>query len=72
MKTNKLLVAAVLATAIGAPIAGFMGETKVTQPMTSTRRRVPFLHGFPLGADSVANPSWLLSSVRTSGLIRRP
>ena len=26
MKTNKLLVAAVLAIAVGAPIAGFVGE----------------------------------------------
>ena len=48
MKTNKLLVAAVLATAIGAPIAGFVGEMK-GQPMTSTGVRVPFLHGFPIG-----------------------
>jgi hypothetical protein len=48
MKTNKLLVAAVLATAIGAPIAGFVGEMN-GQPMTSTGVRVPFLHGFPTG-----------------------
>ena len=46
MKTNKLLVAAVLAIAIGAPIAGFVGDMK-GQPMTSTGVRVPFLHGFP-------------------------
>jgi thiol-disulfide isomerase/thioredoxin len=46
MKANKLLVAAVLAAAIGAPIAGFAGETK-GQSMTSTGVRVPFLHGFP-------------------------
>ncbi len=44
MKTNKLLVAAALATAIGAPI----GEVK-GQSMTSTGVRVPFLHGFPTG-----------------------
>ena len=48
MKTNKLLVAAVLATAIGAPIAGFVGDMNMAQPMTSTAVRVPFLHGFPL------------------------
>ena len=46
MNTNKLLVAAVLAAAIGAPIAGFLGDTK-GQSMTSTGVRVPFLHGFP-------------------------
>ena len=28
MKTNKLLVAAVLAIAIGAPIAGFVGDMR--------------------------------------------
>jgi thiol-disulfide isomerase/thioredoxin len=44
MNTNKLLVAAMLAIAIGAPIAGFFGDTK-GQPMTSTSVRVPFLHG---------------------------
>ena len=46
MKTNKLLVATVFAIAIGAPIAGFIGETTVAQPTTSTGVRVPFLHGF--------------------------
>src|SRR5262249_33702492 len=48
MKTNKFLVAAVLATAIGAPIAGFLGEMK-GQPMTSTGLWIPFLHGLPTG-----------------------
>ena len=45
MNTSKLLVAAVLATSIGAPIAGFAGDTKVPQPIISTEVRVPFLHG---------------------------
>jgi thiol-disulfide isomerase/thioredoxin len=48
MKTNKVLIAAVLAIAIGAPIAGFLGEMK-GQSMTSPGVRVPFLHGFPAG-----------------------
>lgn len=48
MKTNKLLVAAILAAAIGVPIAGFVNEMRA-QPMTSTGVRVPFLHGFPIG-----------------------
>jgi thiol-disulfide isomerase/thioredoxin len=47
MKTNGLLVAAVLAAAIGAPIAGFVGEMYAPQPMTSTGVRAPFLHGLP-------------------------
>jgi|Tabmets5t2r1_1033131.scaffolds.fasta_scaffold77573_2 hypothetical protein len=34
MKTNRLLVAAVLATAIGVPIAGFVGDINRAQPMT--------------------------------------
>ena len=48
MKTNKLLVAAVLATAIGASIAGFVGGMK-GQPVTSPAVRVPFLHGLAIG-----------------------
>jgi hypothetical protein len=48
MNTNKLLIAAVLAIAIGAPIAGFLGDMK-GQSMTSPGIRVPFLHGFPTG-----------------------
>jgi thiol-disulfide isomerase/thioredoxin len=49
MKTNKFLVAAILAAAVGAPIAGFVSEMK-GQPMTSTGVQVPFLHGFRIGA----------------------
>jgi thiol-disulfide isomerase/thioredoxin len=49
MKINKLLVVAILAIAIGAPIAGFVGDAKVPQSTTSTEVRVPFLHGFPTG-----------------------
>ena len=47
MNTNKLLVAAVLAIAIGAPIAGFLGDRDVAQTLTSTGVRAPFLHGLP-------------------------
>jgi thiol-disulfide isomerase/thioredoxin len=49
MNTNKLLVAAVLATSISAPIVGFAEDTKVPQPIISTGVRVPFLHGLPFG-----------------------
>src|SRR5262245_42969426 len=52
MKTNKLLIAAALAIAIGAPIAGFVGQTSVAQSTTSTGIRVPFLHGLLTGPSS--------------------
>src|SRR5215216_2808066 len=42
---NKLLIGAVLAIGIAAPIAGFLGEVD-GQPMTSTEVQAPFLHGF--------------------------
>jgi thiol-disulfide isomerase/thioredoxin len=46
MKTNKLMVSAVLAVAVGIPIAGLVGDITMSQPTTSTWVRVPFLHGF--------------------------
>jgi thiol-disulfide isomerase/thioredoxin len=46
MQTNKLFVSAVLAMAVGVPIAGFVGDISMSQPTTSTGIRVPFLHGF--------------------------
>ena len=70
MKINKLLVAAVLATAIGAPIAGFVGDMKVPQPMTSTGVRVPFLHGFPTG--QIAGQSELASLERANEWLNSP
>lgn len=69
MKTNKLLVGAVLATAIGAPIAGFVGEMK-GQPMTSTGVRVPFLHGFPTG--EIAGQTELASLERANEWLNSP
>ena len=48
MKTSQLLVAAVLALAIGAPIAGFVVNMN-GPPMTSTGVQLPFLHGLPTG-----------------------
>ena len=46
MKTGKLLVAALLATAIGALMADFVGETK-GQSMTPSGVRDLFFHGLP-------------------------
>ena len=47
MKSGKLLVTAVLAIAIGAPIAGLVEDMNMAQTVTSTGVRVPFLHGLP-------------------------
>src|ERR1700742_3937246 len=69
MKTNTLLAAAVLATAIGAPIAGFVGQTK-GQSMTSTGVRVPFLHGFP--TDQSASQTELASLARANEWLNSP
>ena len=69
MKTHKRLVAAVLAMAIGAPIAGFVGDMH-GQPMTSTGVRVPFLHGFPTG--QMASPTELASLERANGWLNSP
>jgi thiol-disulfide isomerase/thioredoxin len=69
MKTNMLLVATVLATAIGAPIAGFVGEMK-GQSMTSAGVRVPFLHGFPTA--KVPNQSELASLERANKWLNSP
>src|SRR5262245_65854733 len=46
MKTNKLLITAVIAVAIGAPIASFKGDTVMSQSTTAPGVGVPFLHGF--------------------------
>jgi thiol-disulfide isomerase/thioredoxin len=69
MTTNKLLAAAVVATAIGASIAGFVGEMR-GQPTTSTGVRVPFLHGFPSGL--IASRSELTSLERANEWLNSP
>ena len=77
MTMNKLLVGAVLALAIGSPIAAFV-TGREAQPMTSTGVRVPFLHGFPFGPSASqaelaslerAN-DWLNSKPLTSAALR--
>ena len=70
MQTSKLLVAAVLAIAIGAPIAGFLGDRNVAQPITSPGMRVPFLHGSPTGP--VAGQSALASLERADAWLNSP
>jgi thiol-disulfide isomerase/thioredoxin len=78
MRRHKLLVAAVLAIAIGAPFAGFVGDVNGPQPTTSTVVQVSFLHGFPTG--QIAGQSelasleraneWLNSSPLTASALR--
>ena len=55
---NKFLVAAMLATAIGAPVAGYVEELKMPQPRAFAELRLPFLHGSstePASAQSELN-----------------
>jgi thiol-disulfide isomerase/thioredoxin len=68
MQINKLLVAAVLATAIGAPIAGFVGDKDGTQPMAPTG--LPFLHSFSAG--QIAGQSELASLDRATEWLNSP
>jgi thiol-disulfide isomerase/thioredoxin len=70
MKINKLLVAAVLAIGVGAPIAGFLGEMSVSQPTASPGVRAPFLHGLPTG--QVADQSALASLERANEWLNSP
>jgi thiol-disulfide isomerase/thioredoxin len=70
MKTKKLLVAAVLAAAIGAPIAAFVQDMTVPQSTTPTGLRVPFLHGLPTG--QIAGQSGLASLERANEWLNSP
>ena len=70
MNTNKLLVAAVLATAIGALIAGFVQDASAPQRTTSIGVRVPFLHGFPSGQNT--DQSQLASLERANEWLNSP
>jgi thiol-disulfide isomerase/thioredoxin len=70
MKINKLLVTAVLAIAIGAPIAGFVWDANVAQPTTSPGMRLPFLHGLPAG--QIADQSELASLERANEWLNSP
>ena len=69
MKINKLLIAAVLAIAIGAPVAGFVAGSNGEQPMMPSLR-VPFLHGLPIAQP--AGPSALASLERADEWINSP
>jgi thiol-disulfide isomerase/thioredoxin len=68
MKTNKLLVATLLATAIGALMAGFVGKTK-GQSMTPSGARDLFFHGLP---GRIASQSELASLERANEWLNTP
>jgi len=58
MRMSKPLIAAVLATAVGAPVAGFVGDMKM-QPMTTPGGPIPYLEG--ISTAHIASPSELAS-----------
>src|SRR5882724_4237034 len=70
MKTRKLLLAAVVATAIGAPIAAFVGDIDGVKPMTFTEVDVPFLQGLSIG--QTAGQSGLASLERADEWLNSP
>jgi thiol-disulfide isomerase/thioredoxin len=70
MKTNMLLLAAVLAIAIGAPIPGFVKEMNMPQPATSAGARLQFLHGFPTGP--ISSQAELASLKRANEWLNSP
>jgi thiol-disulfide isomerase/thioredoxin len=76
MNTNRLLVAGVLAIAVGGPIGGFISEMK-GQPMASAELRLPFLHGGTAGQPSSSElasleraTEWLNSPPLTASALR--
>jgi thiol-disulfide isomerase/thioredoxin len=70
MKAKKLLIAAVLVIAIGAPIVGFVSDIDMAQPTTSAGERVTFFHGPADGR--IVNQSGLGSLERADEWINSP
>src|SRR5689334_8266713 len=69
MTIRKLLIAAVLTIAIGAPIAGLVAEMR-GQQMTSAEVKLPFLHGYTVG--QAAGQSELASLARADEWLNSP
>jgi len=69
MRTNKLLVAAILAVAIAAPIVGLVVDLR-GQSTVPTPVGLPFLHGFPNG--STGGQSELASLERADAWLNSP
>jgi hypothetical protein len=70
MKANKFLIAAVLVIAIGAPIAGFVGDIKLPLSRIPTGEPVAFFHG--LAAGPAANQSGIASLERADAWLNSP
>src|SRR5215831_6247884 len=77
MNMSKVLVTAVLAVAIAAPIVGFWGDRNVAQTIASPEAPIPFLHGFPTefaGQSELASldraDAWLNSPPLTAQALR--
>jgi len=77
MNMSKVLVTAVLAVAIAAPIVGFWGNRNVAQTIASPETPIPFLHGFPTefaGQSELASldraDAWLNSPPLTAQALR--
>ena len=70
MITNKLLVATVLATALGGTVTGFGEDMTMPQPTTAPGLRVPFLHGLFTG--QVSSQSELTSLERVDAWLNSP
>jgi thiol-disulfide isomerase/thioredoxin len=70
MKVSKLLLAAVLVIAIGAPIAGFVGDIKLPRSSIPMGEPIAFFHG--LGSGPTANQSGLASLERADAWLNSP
>src|SRR6476659_4122086 len=70
MKVSKRLLAAVLVIAIGAPIAGFVGDIKLPRSSIPMGEPIAFFHG--LGSGPTANQSGLASLERADAWLNSP
>src|SRR6478672_3457543 len=70
MKVSKLLLAAVLVIAIGAPIAGFVGDIKLPRSSIPTGEPIAFFHG--PGSGPSADQSGLASLDRADAWLNSP
>jgi thiol-disulfide isomerase/thioredoxin len=70
MKSSTFLATAVLAIAIGVPIAGYVGDMNMPQTVTSMGAQAPFLDGLPTGR--IDSRSKLASLERASEWLNSP